>query len=99
MSENCCRHFHVNPGSANRCRECGEPIIYVDGELVEDERHYRRPRVAPRATAPSNTYKVPSSSGGEYTVTETNGVWACECEGYRFKKTCRHIDAAKKMAK
>lgn len=97
MSENCCRHFHVNPGSASRCRECGEPIIYVDGERVSSGRsYYRKSKPVAAASTPSTTYKIPSSSGGEYTVTEKNGVWACECDGYRFRKTCRHIDTAKK---
>lgn len=37
------------------------------------------------------TWTVDGSKGNKYTVTRTNGKWACTCTGYQFRKQCKHI--------
>ena len=39
-------------------------------------------------------WTVPSSKGGEYRVRNLNGRWSCECAGFKFRRTCKHIDKA-----
>ena len=37
------------------------------------------------------TWTIDGSKGNKYTVTRTNGKWACTCTGYQFRKQCKHI--------
>lgn len=38
-------------------------------------------------------WKVPSSSGnGMYTVKLTNGELTCECKGFQYRRSCRHVN-------
>jgi hypothetical protein len=48
--------------------------------------------------------KVPSSTGGVYIVTfgpvpfgPTQRDWQCECKGFKFRKSCRHVKEARKL--
>lgn len=36
-------------------------------------------------------FQVTGSRGDQYTVTETQGRWACTCSGFQFRNSCRHI--------
>jgi hypothetical protein len=36
-----------------------------------------------------------SKNNGFYTVTFERGVWNCDCQGFGFRRKCRHIDEAK----
>ena len=41
--------------------------------------------------------RMKSSCGRtEYNVTYHRGAWDCTCQGFRFRRTCKHIEAAKK---
>ena len=63
-------------------------IIYDDGTLAERE---SKPQIQ------SKTWVIPSSSrkGGSYTVMLNNGHYECECAGFTYRKSCRHINQAK----
>ena len=37
------------------------------------------------------TWQVAGSKGGEYVVSLHNGQWSCTCQGYLFRRSCRHI--------
>ena len=44
-----------------------------------------------------NEYVTSSKGDKEYTVTKSiGGLWSCTCEGYGFRRRCRHIDEVKK---
>ena len=32
-----------------------------------------------------------------YEVRSDGASWSCQCPGYRFRRTCRHIEAARTM--
>lgn len=40
-------------------------------------------------------WAVPASEGGYYKVTEFNGKRSCTCDGFHYRKTCRHIREVK----
>ena len=49
-----------------------------------------------RPTGPLQVFKVPSSSGGTYTVKQLRDKsWTCSCPGYKFHGRCKHIDSLK----
>jgi len=37
------------------------------------------------------TWRVAGSKGDTYTVSLDNGQWSCTCQGYLFRRSCRHI--------
>jgi len=37
-----------------------------------------------------------SNKGEGYNVTCDKGQWDCTCQGFRFRRTCKHVEAAKK---
>ena len=37
------------------------------------------------------TWEVAGSKGKVYTVNLHNGQWGCTCQGFLFRRTCRHI--------
>jgi hypothetical protein len=39
------------------------------------------------------TWRVASSKGAEYIVTELDGVKTCNCPGFRFRGACKHTTA------
>lgn len=46
----------------------------------------------------SQVVVVPGSKGNEYTVTIKDGTpVSCTCQGYQFRKTCRHLKEASNL--
>ncbi len=43
----------------------------------------------------NSTYQIKSSSAPDKSYVISNGI--CECKGYRFRKTCSHVQAVKMM--
>lgn len=41
------------------------------------------------------TWNIDSSSGSNYTVTDTGKELLCTCKGFQFRRKCRHIDQVK----
>ena len=39
-----------------------------------------------------------SSSGSVYRLRRLNGQWECPCQGFKFRKTCKHVEEARKQA-
>ena len=49
-----------------------------------------------RSSSPMQVLKVPSSSGGTYTVHQWSvDRWTCTCPGFKFHKRCKHVRRAK----
>lgn len=40
-------------------------------------------------------YQISGSTGSSYTVTLNNGQWSCGCQGFVFRRQCRHINEVK----
>jgi hypothetical protein len=40
-------------------------------------------------------YQISGSKGTSYTVTLHSGQWSCDCQGFGFRRQCRHINEAK----
>ena len=36
------------------------------------------------------------SNGEKYIVDQYRGKWHCDCTGFKFRKTCKHVEEAKK---
>ncbi|MCK9574660.1 MAG: hypothetical protein WC979_00265 [Candidatus Pacearchaeota archaeon] len=44
--------------------------------------------------------QVKSSDGSKtYAIIFNNGVWACDCVGFSFRKRCKHVDEIKSKQK
>jgi hypothetical protein len=45
---------------------------------------------------PQPEYRIPSATvpGREYVVSFRDDRWECQCAGYTYRKTCRHIGDA-----
>lgn len=39
----------------------------------------------------AQTWEVTGSRGDRYLVTRDAGGWSCDCKGFQFRKSCRHI--------
>jgi len=61
-------------------------ITYEDGTAAE---------LAPVAEQPKEQVFVVKSSkpGKDYTVIYQNKSWSCDCPGFQFRRSCRHIQA------
>ena len=58
-----------------------------------------RPEKAP-ANVPKQVFKVEGSKGAEYTVKQAaNGSWSCECVGFGYRNTCKHVINCKLITK
>lgn len=55
-------------------------------------------QVKPRRA--DDTFYVASTHGpANYTVIRAGDHWSCDCQGFRFRKTCRHIGIAQTQSK
>jgi hypothetical protein len=60
-------------------------VVAVDGEKVTFK------------SSSQKVFKVAGSKGETYTVVKTSGgVWSCNCVGFGYRRTCRHIDGVRK---
>ena len=39
----------------------------------------------------TQTWEVQGSRGDRYLVTRDSQGWSCDCKGFQFRKTCKHI--------
>ena len=46
----------------------------------------------PSYSEENNSWEVKGSKGNKYTVTQKGPAWTCQCTGYRYRKTCKHIE-------
>ena len=56
----------------------------VGGVVLPDNQNYK------------NRFKIPNSDGTKmYTIAQTklNGIWSCECLGFRRNRHCKHLNA------
>tara|TARA_B100000131_G_C18056003_1_gene588430 strand:+ start:802 stop:1110 length:309 start_codon:yes stop_codon:yes gene_type:complete len=42
------------------------------------------------------TWEVEGSKGNTYKVTFGGGHWSCTCPGFKWRNSCKHIEARKK---
>jgi hypothetical protein len=74
------------------CMTTGDPrwpvrVIHPRLIVSVDDQPYTAPK-----TAPAGVVQVQGSKGAVYTVTtDHNGKRSCNCTGFSFRKTCRHI--------
>lgn len=63
-------------------------LVYDNGEVA---------RMIARVQPVNKTWQVKSDSrkGGFYTVDLTNGHYSCTCQGFVYRKSCRHINNVK----
>ena len=41
------------------------------------------------------TYSIQGSKGNAYTVVHDRSAWSCDCPGFQFRRTCKHVDQAR----
>jgi hypothetical protein len=46
---------------------------------------------AVQGSSDTQTYTVAGSKGAVYTVTQQGSRWTCTCQGFEFRRHCRHI--------
>lgn len=64
-----------------------------DVHSINGERVHYSPHIPP-AKPKARTFIIAGSKGGAYHVETLNGVWRCDCAGFGFRHTCRHISQA-----
>lgn len=47
----------------------------------------------------SQSWEVVGSRGDRYLVTRDSSGWSCDCKGFQFRKSCRHISKLHDSAK
>lgn len=74
----------------NPCAACAEKWQAINaGTAKEPNGPETSDVVVPGA---GNVMLVPSSDGKKnYRVTIAGGAWSCECDGFKHRRTCRHI--------
>ena len=72
------------------CYTCNRKTEHESGSCISCE--YRAPR---RAKKQIQKIEVSGSKGNTYTVSiYPNGAKYCNCKGFKFRKTCKHIAQA-----
>jgi SWIM zinc finger len=61
-----------------------DSIVSIDDSEVEQKPKLNAPKV----------YIVPGSKGRNYTVTVGQGIISCDCPGFQFRKSCKHLTLA-----
>ncbi len=61
-------------------------LEYVDGTEATTEEAAQLPDV--------ESWTIDGSKG-QYIVTRNENMWACECKGYMFRGSCKHINGKK----
>jgi len=51
---------------------------------------------APNVTV--KTYSIQGSKGNAYTVVHDRSAWSCDCPGFQFRRSCKHVDQFKAEA-
>ena len=69
-------------------------FVRCDGHITHDDIEWLSGITVDTKDAPKE-WQVPSSNGIKfYTVREVNGKKTCDCDGFSYRRTCRHIDIA-----
>ena len=77
------KHWPVSTIALNRV----VALIYLDG--TEAAQH--EVKVAETV----ETWAVEGSKGDIYQVTRNDELWSCDCKGFGFRRTCKHITNTK----
>jgi len=76
-------HFPVSVVALERVCE----LEHLDGVVAET--------TTLAALSDEETWLVEGSKGNQYVVTRKGNTYGCECQGFGFRKTCKHVNAAK----
>jgi len=52
----------------------------------------------PAPNSKVKTYSIQGSKGNSYTVVQDRSSWSCDCPGYMFRRSCKHVDQFKAEA-
>jgi hypothetical protein len=44
------------------------------------------------------TYSIQGSKGNTYTVVHDRSAWTCDCAGFQFRRSCKHVDQLRQAA-
>lgn len=71
-------------------------LLSINGERV---RGYSASTNTPPPSAPPRTFVIAGSKAGiTYAVTHRKGAWVCNCTGFGYRRTCRHVAEAQRQA-
>lgn len=66
-------------------------------EVLEGTGEVQKVEPSPRREAQDvQVFQVQGSKGDTYTVTRNSNTWSCTCQGFGFRKICKHINDKKK---
>lgn len=68
--------------------------IYVrcDGHITHDDIEWLSGITVDDTSAPKEWKVLSSNKDKFYTVREVNGKRTCDCDGFSYRRKCRHID-------
>lgn len=67
--------------------DCVISMQYVDGDQVNQLSNGSEPDV--------QTWQVDNGRGSIYTVVHRGDSWNCDCKGFQFRQSCKHVNQFK----
>lgn len=65
-------------------------------EVLEGPGEVQKADPTPRRdTQEVRVWSVKGSKGDNYTVSRKGNIWTCTCQGFEFRKTCKHVNQIK----
>jgi len=73
------------------------PIAIISLDSIIELKRYDGTKIEKETKKENNDQSwVVEGKHGTYVVTKKGNLWSCDCKGFQFRKTCRHINEKKK---
>ena len=80
----------------------GGEWVEIPEDVTKDTLHkwmiWRQDLPKPESPKPQE-WTVPGSGNRSYVVSFVEGRWSCECQGFKYRRDCKHVENQKKNFK
>lgn len=92
--------IHTSIVSGKRYAVGGGNWLELPADATEENLYkwmiWRQKAPKPKAP-PTKEWQVKGSKGRIYTVLFTENRWSCDCQGFRYRRDCKHIQNQKSI--